>query len=263
MSVRGALSTMPAEDVLEWVARRKVSAPLTFEHRGTVRSLLVEDGLVMWASSNQRDEQLGVILVRCGLIAERALAEALEARTETGVSLGKVLLMAGLIGEHELIDILATKIRETVTDLVTWTEGTFEIVPRAQPLATGVNAQLPIDVCLTVARRRAARMTQIMNALGGDEVMFYVPPNAVPPPAAEGQVIAPARLWALAGDRHTAGEIAAMFGGERFAVYDGLVAMLESGRLVIDHRVRERTSSAVELAAGARARLHQGDRAGA
>lgn len=263
MSVRGALSTMPAEDVLEWVARRKLSAPLTFERRGTVRSLVVEDGVILWASSNQRDEQLGVILVRSGFVPERALAEAFEARAETGVPLGKVLLMSGLISELDLIDILATKIRESVTDLVTWTDGTFEVVPRAQPQATGVNAQLPIDICLTVAHRRTERMAQIMNVLGADEVTFYVPPNAAPPPHVDGHVIDHARLWTLAGDRRSAGEIAAMFGGERFAVFDALVSMLEEGRLVIDRRLRERTNSAVELAAGARGRLRQGDRAGA
>lgn len=60
---------------------------------------------------NRRDEQLGVILVRSGLVAERALAEALDSRAETGVPLGKVLLMSGLISEPDLIDILATKVR--------------------------------------------------------------------------------------------------------------------------------------------------------
>src|SRR5882672_10022043 len=203
MSVRGALGTMPAEDVLEWVARRKLSAPITFERRGIVRSLVVEDGAIVWASSNRRDEQLGVILVRSGFVAERALADALETRAETGVPLGKVLLMSGLITEIDLIEILATKIRETVTEIVTWNDGNFDVVPRAQPPATGVNAQLPIEICLTVARRRAARMTQIMATLGADDVVFYVPPNALPPQAEEGQVIDLPRIWGLAGDRHT------------------------------------------------------------
>src|SRR5688572_14261054 len=136
MSVRGALSTMPAEDILEWISGRRLNAPLTFERRGTVRSLVVEDGSIVWASSNRRDEQLGVILVRAGLVAERALAEALEARAETGVPLGKVLLMSGLIAEMDLIEILATKIRETVTDVLTWADGTFDVVPRAQSPGT-------------------------------------------------------------------------------------------------------------------------------
>jgi hypothetical protein len=263
MSVRGALSTMPAEDVLEWVARRRLSAPIAFERRGLVRSVVVEDGHVVWASSNRRDEQLGVILVRSGLVAERALADALEARAETGVPLGKVLLMSGLITEIDLIAILATKIRETVTDVLTWTDGTFEAVPRVQMPSTGVDAQLPIDVCHLVARRRAPRMAAIMAVLGADDVTFYVPPSASPPAHEDGQVFDAARLWALAGDHRTAADIAATFSGERYATYDCLAKMVEANRLVIDRRQRERTNSAVELAAGARGRLRQGDRAGA
>ena len=262
MSLRGSLSTMSAEDVLEWVAKRKLSAPITFERRDLVRSLVVEDGAIVWASSNRRDEQLGVILVRSGLVAERALADALEARAETGVPLGKVLLMSGLITEADLVEILATKIRETVTDVITWHDGQFDVVPRAQSPATGVNAQLAIEICLTVARRRAARMEEIMGILSADDVTFYVPPSATPPPTVTG-LVDDAKAWALAGDRHTAAEIAASFSAERFATYDKLVEMVQAGRLVIDRRQRERTNSAVELAAGARGRLRQGDRAGA
>jgi hypothetical protein len=263
MSVRGALGTMPAEDVLEWVGRRRLSTPITFEHRDFQRSLVVESGSIVWASSNRREEQLGVILVRSGIVAERALADALEARAETGVPLGKVLLMAGLIGELDLIEILATKIRETITDVLTWTEGQFDVVPRSQPPATGVNAQLPIEICLTVARRRTARMTQIMDLLGSDDATFYVPRGALPPAPESGQVIDVSKIWAMAGDRRTAADIAASFSGERYATYDALARMIEADRLTVDRRQRERTNSAVELAAGARGRLRQGDRAGA
>ena len=264
MSLRGSLGTMSAEDVLDWVNRRKVSAPITFERRGLARGLVIEDGQIIWASSNSRDEQLGVILVRSGLVEERALADALEARAETGVPLGKVLLMSGLITEDTLVEILATKIRETVTDVITWIDGQFDIVPRTNP-STGVVASLALDVCLTVARRRAARMTEIMGMLGADDVTFYVPPSAEPPAAAgdDHDHIDLAQLWNLAGDRRTAASIAASFSGERFAVYDKLAQMVKAGQLVIDRRQRERTNSAVELAAGARGRLRAGDRAGA
>lgn len=262
MSLRGSLGTMSAEDVLEWIGRRKLSVSVTFERRGLVRSLVVEDGQIVWASSNRRDEQLGVILVRSGLVQERALADALEARAETGVPLGKVLLMSGLITEPELVEILATKIRETVTDVITWLDGHFDVVPRTQPQA-GVVAQLSIDVCLTVARRRSERMTEIMGILGADDVTFYVPTGVAPPASDGDELIDITNVWQLAGDRHTAADIAAAFAGERYAVYDKLATMVQAGQLVIDRRARERTNSAVELAAGARGRLRGGDRAGA
>jgi hypothetical protein len=171
--------------------------------------------------------------------------------------------MSGVVTEVELIEILATKIREAVTDILTWTEGQFDVVPRSQPPATGVNAQLPIEICLTVARRRTSRMIAIMQVLGADDVTFSVPHGALPPAAEPAQVIDLPRIWAMAGDRRTAADIAAAFAGERYATYDALARMVETGRLAIDRRHRERTSSAFELAAGARGRLREGDRAGA
>jgi len=77
------------------------------------------------------------------------------------------------------------------------------------------------------------------------------------------QVIDVGKIWALAGDRRTAADITASFAGERFATFDALAKMVEGGSLTVDRRNRERTNSAVELAAGARGRLRQGDRAGA
>jgi hypothetical protein len=263
MSLRGVLSTMPAEDVLDWVARKKLAAPITFERRGVTRSLVVEDGHVVWASSNRREEQLGVILVASGLVAERALADALEARTETGVPLGKVLLMSGLVKESDLVQILVTKIRETLGDVLTWTDGTFDLVPRNLPPSTGVPARLSIDAGMIVARRRVARATEIAVVLGGDDCTFYAPPDASPPLAISGDAIDSVKLWGMAGDRKSAGDMAAAFSGERFLVHDRLADMVAAGQLVVDRRIRERTNSALELAAGARGRLREGDRAGA
>jgi hypothetical protein len=203
-----------------------------------------------------------VILVRSGLVAERALADALGTRAETGVPLGKVLLMSGLITEGDLTDILATKIREAVTDVVTWTDGTFDVIPKAQSPATGVSAHLAVDICLTVARRRSARMIEVMSVLGADDVTFYVPPSATPPDD-DDSMLDTVKIWSLAGDRHTAADIAAAFSGERFGTLDALAKMVASGRLVVDRRQKERTNSGAELAAGARGRLRQGDKAGA
>ena len=265
MSLRGSLSTMSAEDVLEWVGRRKLSAPVTFERRGLVRSVTIEDGQIVWASSNRRDEQLGVILVRSGLVAERALADALEARAETGVPLGKVLLMSGLITEAALVEILATKIRETVTDVITWHDGAVRRACRARSRAGDRRQRAAPDRGLPDRRAtpRRADGRGFMEILGADDITFYVPPGATPPPACPATLVDRAKAWALAGDRHTAAEIAAAFSAERFATYDKLVEMVQAGKLVIDRRQRERTNSAVELAAGARGRLRQGDRAGA
>lgn len=263
MAIRGVVSTMPPEDVLAWVARRRLTGAVTFERRGLVRSLVVVDGAIAWASSSRREEQLGTILARSGVVSDTALAAALTTRAETGVPLGKVLLMAGQVTEAVLVQLLTTKIREAVGDVLTWTEGSFDVIPRPQPPAIGVDAQLPIEICLTVGQRRAARLAEALAALGSDDATFFAPPSAEAPPPADGDVVDVARAWTLASERRAAKEIAAAMAGERFATFDALARLIAEGALHVDRRQRARTNSAVEVAAGARGRLREGDRAGA
>lgn len=251
---------MSAEDVLEWASRRKVTAPLTFERQGTVRTLTLSEGAIAHASSNRNDEWLGTILVRSGLLAEAALADALVARAETGVPLGRLLLLSGLTTEADLLAILTTKIRETVTDVITWRDGHFDMAPRLKPAVPGLRAELSIDVCLTVARRRANRMEAIMNVLASDDATFFASPHSTAPASTPDLVIDPALVWAQAIAGRSAAGIAAALAAERFAAYDILANLVETGQLRIDRRRRRRTDSAVELAAGVLGRLREGDR---
>ncbi len=253
---------MPASDVLAWAARRGISGVVSFERRNVTRTLGFDAGMLLWASSNRREEQLGAVLIRSRNVPERALADALETRAETGVPLGKVLLMSGLATEDVLVEILATKVREGVSDVVNWHDGTFELVPRNHPNHAGIVASVSIDIALTVASRRAERLVNALQILGGDDAVFFTPPSAAPPTTDDGGLDR-AAIWDYAGAHMSAAEITAAFMGERFACLEALAAMVDEKRLIVDRRSRGRTNSGLELAAGARGRLRQGDKAGA
>ena len=135
---------MAIEDVLEWGVRRKVTGVLTAERAGRVHVVAFEAGAVLWASSNRPDEQLGQILLATGELADAGLSDALSVRAETHVLLGRILLMVGAADEAAVVDVVCGKIRETISELVTWTDGTFELEPRAAPV-TGVAASIPLD----------------------------------------------------------------------------------------------------------------------
>ncbi len=253
---------MPAADVLAWVARKGISGVVSFERRNVTRTLGFDGGVLLWASSNRREEQLGSILLRSLSISERALADALETRAETGVPLGKVLLMSSLATEDILVEILATKVREGVSDVVSWQEGTFELTPRNHSNHAGIIASVSIDIALTVANRRCARLTQAMQVLGSDDAVFFVPPSATAPTGHD-DGIDRATMWDYAGAHLSAAEITSAFMGERFNCMEALAAMVNDHVLILDRRSRGRTNSGLELAAGARGRLRQGDKPGA
>ena len=264
MSVRGQLSTMPAEDVLEWAGRRKVALVVTVTGADAVRSLALAGGQVLWAASSRAEEQLGTVLSASGHLADRGLTDSLEARAETGVPLAKVMQMAGLVSEDTLVEVLATKIREAVTDVVSWTDGEFEVVPRPNPAGAGVAAGIPVEVCLAIARRRRERLAKAATLIGSDDVSFQVSAGTAAPPATPVEPPVDAgRLWRQVGQGRTVAQLAAGTGGERFAVLVTLTDWVNAGALTIDRRRRARTDSAHELIAGARGRLRQGDRVGA
>jgi hypothetical protein len=259
MSLRGQVATMALEDVLEWAARRRATGLLVCERGGRLRTLAVDNGLVLWASSSSADEQLGQILLASGLVTEVGLADALGVRADTNVALGRILLMVGAVGEDEVTAALAAMIREAVSDLVTWTEGVFEFTPQVVA-GQGVVASIGLDVCLTVARRRVARWAQILQLVSDDGIRFFA--RGTEPPEID-SALDGSRVWsaALAGD--SVARIAAACGGERFAAFDHLAQLVAAGALGIDRRDGPRGESASELAAGALARLRTGERAAA
>jgi hypothetical protein len=259
VSIRGAVATMALEDVLEWAYRRRITGILTAQRADTVLAVGVAAGQAFWASSSRPEEQVGQVLVASGGLDPQALADALSVRDETHVVLGKILMMVGAVQEDTLVMTLATKIRETIAELVTWHDGSFDLEVRPVALS-GVDASVGLDVCLGIARRRVARWAQIREAIPGDQCRFFA--RATAPPAGE-SVVEADRLWRLATAGERAGRIAAHFGGERFAVLEQLAAWLAAGAIGLDRRQGVRTETPTELAEGAQARLRQGDRAGA
>jgi Domain of unknown function (DUF4388) len=248
---------MAIEDVLEWGVRRKVTGVLTAERAGRVHVVALDGGNVLWASSNQPEEQLGQILLATGEVAEAGLTDALSVRAETQVLLGRILLMVGAADEDAVVEAVCAKIRETISELVTWTDGTFELEPRAASLA-GVTASIPLDVCLTVARRRVGRWAQIRGVVPTDGARFFA--RATDPPPIDSPVDR-ATVWAMAIGGTSAAGIAAAARGERFAALDALAQLIDAGALGIERRTGPRTESPRELAAGALGRLRTGDRA--
>ena len=204
MSLRGALSTMSAEDVLEWAARRKLRRRSTFERRGPRaqpgrrgrRDRVGElEPPRRAARRDPRGERRWSPSARSPMRSRRA--------RETGVPLGKVLLMSGLITEADLVEILATKIRETVTDVITWTRRAVRRRGRAPSRRDRRSSRAAVD------RRLPHRRAPPRRADGRDHGRSSAPTTSRSTcrrraTDAAGDRAAPidaARVWALAGDR--------------------------------------------------------------
>jgi hypothetical protein len=256
---------MPVDDVFEWAARRGATGRLVVEREEVVRTFWLADGAAVWETSNVPEEQLGQILLRSGLVDEKQLSDALDARTHENVAFGKILVRFGAVAEAHLSAILTIKIREALCEVAAWTDGFFDFDNEDIPQSNRVPVAVELPMCVAQARLRQPRWKSIRAIIPHDGLGFSVRDRSAVLVGATGRVDGN-RLLQVLEQGCSAGDAIAALAGERFAALDVLADLVKLGALTIDPgRGRGDLSRAAPevVAAAIESRLGDGDRAGA
>ncbi len=226
----GSFAVLPLPDLVELLARRRMTGSLTCE-RGTVRkTLLLHEGAAVGAASNDPREYLGQLLVNFGHLDEEQLTQAFRAQEETRIPLGRVLPMIGLVTPEIVAEVLAIKIRETLLDVFVWDSGVFSFDDAPTPALEDREAAVPLGEILREAERRAPAWSAMhaelpTGAATLDVVEARVPPDLAPD-TADGRVVA------LARDGKTIDEIGLALRATDFHLYQRLFSLARRGILV-------------------------------
>src|SRR6185436_9923164 len=86
----------------------------------------VEDGALVHAASNVREEQLGTFLEERGLLEPAARAEAETKAREAGIKLARTLLEQGLLLDDAVTSGIEGLVEELVGSTLEWGEGEAE-----------------------------------------------------------------------------------------------------------------------------------------
>ncbi|QRN93645.1 DUF4388 domain-containing protein [Archangium violaceum] len=140
----GDFSTMPLKDLVAYLGSRRVMGTLRVTRAGVRKLILLREGQVLSASSNQPREFLGQFLINMGHLNEEQFSKAYATQRETRVPLGKILVMTGMVPEQTVRAALSLKFRETLLDMFPWEEGEFSF--DAGPVAEidGVDARVEL-----------------------------------------------------------------------------------------------------------------------
>ena len=133
MALEGSLSDFGLADILQLIFFQRKTGVLTLEGKLDTVTLFFVDGNISGAESRKRidDNRLGKILVKKGLITEDNLQSALEEQRSRGVKIGNVLIQRGLVDKQAVLDIVTGQITETVIQLFSWKQGTYEFVSKS------------------------------------------------------------------------------------------------------------------------------------
>ncbi len=225
----GSFSVLPLAELVELLARRRMTGTLTCE-RGTVRkSLHLCDGNAIGAASNDPREYLGQLLINFGHLGEEQLAKAFRTQEETQIRLGKVLTMVGLVTPETIRDVLAIKVRETLLDVFLWDAGVFSVDDAPPSGVDELDAALPLADIAREAEFRATAWSAFRGEFPSGAAGLEIDQARVPASAGPGTI--DGRVVALAREGKTIDEIGLALRATDFHLYQRLYALARQGVL--------------------------------
>jgi hypothetical protein len=105
----------------------KESGILTCHIHEYTKSIYIEKGQIVFASSSAMDDRLGEFLLRSGRITVRSFLDATK-NVRPGKRLGAILCDSGAISADELVDGVRDQVRAIIASLFDEVSGTYELV---------------------------------------------------------------------------------------------------------------------------------------
>jgi hypothetical protein len=163
---RGDLSEMPLPEILATIHRYQVPGIVSVSRDGRARRIFVEDGLVVFAASNERDLGLAAFLLNQGLLDAETARMAEERRARDGLRMGQVLLQMGVVTPERLNAAISGQIREILLGAFEWDAGEAVFEAGARRSADFVRVDLPIPEILVAGIRRTVNVKRVVQRLG-------------------------------------------------------------------------------------------------
>lgn len=125
---RGDLSKTPLPEVLQTVHHYKVPGVLVVRRAEIEKKIYIWNGDVIFASSNDREDSLGSVLLRAGKLTraqfEESVTRLIEARASQETRRhGAVLVDMGLLTPEELFASVTRQVRDILYSVFDWEEG--------------------------------------------------------------------------------------------------------------------------------------------
>ncbi len=157
--------------------RRGATGSLKVNGPTHAKALYFRGGRILFGSSKDPRDQLGAILIEGGKITREQLNEV-NGKVGPGNPLAKVLAESGFVNQRELGDSARVKVERIVSDVLSWTSGSFEFEDGVVPKGA-VDLKLSTSKLLLAAVQKIGDRAFALRHLGGDmTVVLKAAPDA-------------------------------------------------------------------------------------
>lgn len=173
----GSLSAFRLPEVLTFLGTTRKGGTLTLAKDGREAYLFFDEGMLVYAGSNQEQFRLGTILLRKKRISreQRDRIDALMQRD--GGQFGAVAVREGVITDAQLRDFLKVQVSEIVYDCFVWNGGTFAFTEQASLPSHAVTISIDLPNLIMEGARRIAEWEQCVQLLPDPKAVYRVIPS--------------------------------------------------------------------------------------
>ena len=170
MKNNGSLAEHDFPSLVQDFSEQRRTGVLTLTHAGVGRSVTIQEGRLVFASSSSPDDRMGPLLLRRGRITLRQLTDAASA-VAPGKRLGAVLVDQGVLTPKDLIAAVVEHTQEILYGAFAWTEGQYRLqegVPSSEPITLRISTP---DIIME-GIRRIDSWSRIDRAVGGPDARY-------------------------------------------------------------------------------------------
>lgn len=171
------LSQKPLPEILATVHRYRVPGRIECRRPDELKRVYVEDGNVIFATTNRVTESLGDILLRDGRITREQYDSSVRRIGETGRRHGAILVEMGAITARELPEAVRQQIQEIVWSVFTWSSGAVSFTPGRDKHLEFVKVNIPIPQAIVHGARCIPDARMLIERMGKKTTAFR--PTAV------------------------------------------------------------------------------------
>lgn len=169
----GILSSATFPALVYSILGRDDTGVLTLTSDTAEKSVYIREGRMIFATSSDRDDRLGQILFKTGMVSLEGLMESVEVSVATGKRLGTVLVERDLIAPHALVEGVGTQVRNIITGLFLWTRGRYRYVPGELPTEEVITLKLSAGDIILEGIRRVDSWGRIWEAVGDLDASYH------------------------------------------------------------------------------------------
>jgi hypothetical protein len=126
--IKGQLDSLPITDLMQWIDMNRKSGVLFVHGENSSKCFCFEEGKILLGSSNDASGRLGDFLAGEGHVSMERFTEAVNASREEKVPLIGYLIDSKIIPSEFLKVSIQQLAEDSIMDILSWNEGSFEFV---------------------------------------------------------------------------------------------------------------------------------------